>query len=113
VLGAKIEDAFVVSKKCGCAGFCFRHVVVLLRSRLRRDRIPIKAGRSNASKGANNMSPRFPEHGWLAALRRVFPGLARRRHYASTNQPSAAAQKLEPIAKIVADAGRNSTTPAD
>lgn len=60
------------------------------------------------------MTSKLPQAGWIVALRRVFPGLLRDRHYASINEPArSAAPKMEPIAKIVADAGRNSTTPAD
>ncbi|MEQ1493011.1 MAG: hypothetical protein ABL871_00815 [Terricaulis sp.] len=60
------------------------------------------------------MTTKHTQAGWVAALRRVFPTFLRDRHYASINQPARSAPpKMEPISKIVADAGRNSTTPAD
>lgn len=49
---------------------------------------------------------------WLAQLRRALPSFWPRRN--SLNLPaSQQAQKLTPIAKVLAEAGRNSTTPAD
>jgi hypothetical protein len=58
------------------------------------------------------MTSKYSERGWIATVRNVLPWFLRNRHYASINPP-ATPQKLEPIARIVADAGRNSTTPAD
>lgn len=59
------------------------------------------------------MSSNNPKTHWSAALRRVFPWLGRERHYASISTPIAAAPKLEPIAKTVAEAGRSAGTAAD
>lgn len=52
---------------------------------------------------------------WIAALRSAFPWFAveRRRYVASIKTPTATTSKLTPIEKVVADAGRNSATPAD
>lgn len=50
---------------------------------------------------------------WLAQLRRILPMLGRERHFANVTGDRPAGQKLTPIAKVMADAGRNSTTPAD
>jgi hypothetical protein len=50
----------------------------------------------------------------LDSVRRVFPRLLRDRHYAAIDaRPTRPPLKLEPIAKILADAGRDSTTLAD
>lgn len=57
------------------------------------------------------MTSKFTERRWAALLRRAFPWV-RDRHFASITSPITP-QKMEPIAKIVADAGRNSATPAD
>ena len=50
---------------------------------------------------------------WLAQLRRVFPVFGRERHFADVSADRQAAQKMTPIAKVMADAGRESTTRTD
>jgi hypothetical protein len=60
------------------------------------------------------MTSLFSERRWVVAARRLFPWFRRDRHYAELNKsPPAAPQKMAPISRIVADAGRNSTTAAD
>ncbi len=52
-------------------------------------------------------------HFGLARLRLLFPWFSRRRYFVERASTRSAAQKLTPIAKVLADAGRDSTTPAD
>lgn len=44
---------------------------------------------------------------WFTRLARALPGLFRRRHVAVIEPERAAAPKLQPIAKILADTGRD------
>lgn len=59
------------------------------------------------------MKQDFKTTSWLASVRRTFTSLLRRKHYANTGTHGRARPKLEPIEKIVADAGRESATLAD
>ncbi len=59
------------------------------------------------------MTSNLPKRPLSSALRRFFPWLGRERHYASLSTPGAGTSKLEPIAKTVAEAGRNAASPAD
>lgn len=59
------------------------------------------------------MTSRFSDRRWIVVARRLFPWFRRERHYAELNKAAASPQKMAPISRIVADAGRNSTTAAD
>ena len=50
---------------------------------------------------------------WLAQLRRAFPNLFRQRLVAVIEPERVATPKLEPIAKILSDAGRERGAPAE
>jgi hypothetical protein len=49
----------------------------------------------------------------LARLRQWFPGMFRQRHVAVIEPERAPAPKLEPIAKILSDTGRDRAAPVD
>lgn len=63
------------------------------------------------------MTTNTSKHGWLARLRDVFPIFRRGHRFAQVSEGRAQnaqnAQKMTPIAKVLADAGRISATPAD
>lgn len=59
------------------------------------------------------MKQDFQTTSWFAGARQMFASLLRRKHYAVTGAHGRPKPKLEPIEKIVADAGRDSTTLAD
>lgn len=57
------------------------------------------------------MTQNFQQRSWLARMRAVMSTLFRRKHYALTDQP--VRQKLVPIARTLADAGRDPASPVD
>ncbi len=59
------------------------------------------------------MTNETSKRGWVAQIRRVFPAFGRARHFARISEDRQGAQKMTPIAKVLADAGRESTTLAD
>lgn len=59
------------------------------------------------------MTQDFQQRSWLANVRTAMSSLWRPRHYAVTERSTSSKPKLEPIAKVLADAGRDSTTLAD
>lgn len=57
------------------------------------------------------MTQYFQHRSWFARVRMAMSRLFRRKHYALTDQP--VRRKLVPIARTLADAGRDRGSPVD